>query len=148
MYKAMAGTLSPNKLYTTFYNNLFVLKTTVKTNGQQVEIDFSNDELTLRCRSPELSICFREVSAQLSALLRNYGVCQVNSVWCGAEPFLHVSVSAGGGGGGGGGGREVVSYIERSLAVLVCASYIYTRPYLTPGAIVCSPAPQRREVCI
>ena len=84
--------LAPSELYTTFHNNLFVLKTTVKIDGKQVEIDFSpNDELTLKCGSPELSLCFREVSAQLGALLRKYGVCQVNSVWCGAEPFLQVS---------------------------------------------------------
>ena len=85
---------SPSDLYATFYNDLFVLKATTTIDGQPAEIDFSeNDELSLRCRSPELSLCFREVSAQLGALLRKYGVCQVNSVWCGAEPFFHVSVS-------------------------------------------------------
>ena len=85
---------SPSDLYDTFYNDLFVLKATTTIDGQPAEIDFSKkDELSLRCRSPELSLCFREVYAQLGALLRKYGVCQVNSVWCGAEPFIHVSIS-------------------------------------------------------
>ena len=83
---------SPNDLYATFYNDLFVLQATATIDGQPAEIDFSKkDELSLRCRSPELSLCFCEVSAQLGVLLRKYGVCQVNSVWCGADPFIHVS---------------------------------------------------------
>ena len=88
----MAYRYSPSEFYCNFYNDLFVLKMTATLNGQQAEIYFSEkDELSLRCRSPELSLCFREVSSQLGALLRKYGVCQVNSVWCGEEPFIHVS---------------------------------------------------------
>ena len=91
----LAMSLSPYELYTTFYNDLFVLKMTAMFNGQLAQIDFSeNDELSLRCCSPELSLCFSEVSVELGMLLRKYGVWQVNSIWCGAEPFIHVSCMA------------------------------------------------------
>ena len=89
-----AMSFSPSELYTTFYNDMFVLKATAMISGQPAKIDFSkNDELSLRCHSPELNLCFREMSTQLGTLLRKYGVCQVNSIWCGAEPFIHVSFS-------------------------------------------------------
>ena len=84
--------LSPSELYRTFYNDLVVLKTAVTINGQPAEIDFSkSDELHLTCRSLDVSLCFREVSTQLGALLKKYGVWQVNSVWCEAAPIVHVS---------------------------------------------------------
>ena len=83
---------SPSELYSTFYNDLFVLKTAITINGQPAEIDFSkSDELYLTCHSLDISLCFREVSTQLGALLKKYGVSQVNSVWCEAAPIVHVS---------------------------------------------------------
>ena len=118
---------SPSELYTTFYNDMFVLKATAMISGQPAEIDFSkNDELSLRCHSPELNLCFHEMSTQLGTLLRKYGVCQVNSIWCGAEPFIHVSCSC----------RHfdrrmhVASLSLRSLLVAVTKSIIITLPTL------------------
>lgn len=84
--------LTLREIHSTFYNNLFVLKTTVALNGQPAEVELSKTgEITLKCRYPELRLPFSEVSSRLREALRKYCVCQVNSVWCEAVPFVQVS---------------------------------------------------------
>ena len=82
--------LSLGELYSTYFNDLFVLKTNVTIGGQTAEIDFSTNDLVLKCRYPPLGFSLNEASAELGALLRKYGVCQVNSVWCEEAPFIQV----------------------------------------------------------
>ena len=82
--------LSLGELYSTYFNDLFVLKTNVTIGGQPAEIDFSTNDLVLKCRYPPLGFSLNEASAELGALLRKYGVCQVNSVWCEEAPFIQV----------------------------------------------------------
>ena len=128
---------SPSELYTTFFNDMFVLKASAMIGGQPAEIDFSkNDELSLRCHSPELNLCFREMSMQLGTLLRKYGVCQVNSIWCGAEPFIHVSYSC--------------RHFDRRMHVAsltyisTCGrdrKYNYNSTYSSPSCVCRSPSP-------
>lgn len=83
--------LPRSKLYCTFYNDLFILKTVVTINGQPAEIDFSKcGEIALKCRYPEYCLPFGEASSQLGGLLRKYGVCQVSSIWFDPEVFIQV----------------------------------------------------------
>ena len=82
--------LSLGELYSTYFNDLFVLKTNVTIGGQPAEIDFSTNGLVLKCRYPPLGFSLNEASAELGALLRKYGVCQVNRVWCEEAPFIQV----------------------------------------------------------
>ena len=82
--------LSLGQLYSTYFNDLFVLKTNVTIGGQPAEIACSTNDLVLKCRYPPLGFSLNEASAELGALLRKYGVCQVNSVWCDGAPFIQV----------------------------------------------------------
>lgn len=88
---AQESRLSTRKLHYTFYNDLFVLKTTVTINGQPAEIDFSTSgEVLLKCRYPERSFPFSGASSQLEGLLKKHGVCQISNVWFDAAPCIQV----------------------------------------------------------
>ena len=76
---------SLGELYSTYFNDLFVLKTGVTISGQPAEMFYTSD-LVLKCGCFSLN----EASAELGALLRNYGVCQVNNIWCDEAPLIQV----------------------------------------------------------
>ena len=85
--------IPPYELHSTFYNDLFVLRTTTVINGQPAEIEFSgSSEITLKCRYPERHLSFSAASTQLEAILRKFSVCQVNGAWFDAATFMHVSI--------------------------------------------------------
>ena len=84
---------SLGELYSTYFNDLFVLKTGVTISGHRAETFFTSD-LVLECGYAPLAISFslNDASAELGALLRNYGVCQVNNIWCDEAPLIQVRV--------------------------------------------------------
>lgn len=87
--------LTSCEIHSTFYNDLFVLKTTITLNGQPAELEISkNGEIMIRCRYPELCFSFTEASMHLWKALKEYGVCQVSNIWYEATPFVQVSSSS------------------------------------------------------
>ena len=90
--------LSPSELrcspHTTYYTNLFVVRTAVTINGQPAEIGFSdNGELSLYCRYPStecMRLSYHTVSSQVEAILKKHRVSHVSNFWVGEAPFFQV----------------------------------------------------------
>ena len=84
---------------TTYYNNLFLLRTLISINGQLAEIGCSvaagTGKLTLNCRYPSVSIAMDSISAELTPILKKNGVYEVTNFWCDGEvPLFGIAFSS------------------------------------------------------
>jgi len=84
---------------TTYYNNLFLLRTPIAINGQLAEIGCSMGtgtcELTLNCRYPSVRIAMDSISAELIPILKKTGVHEVTNFWCDGEvPLFGIAFSS------------------------------------------------------
>jgi len=67
----------------------------VTINGQLAQVGYSgNEELTLNCRYPSISISLSAVSDRLESILRMYGVSQVVNFWCEEVLLVHTTFSS------------------------------------------------------
>lgn len=80
--------------HSTYYNNFFLLRTSVTIGGQPAVINCISGKLTLGCRYPELSVAFPSVSIRVEEILQKYGVLNVGNFYCEDAPLFQVGFSS------------------------------------------------------
>ena len=89
----------PSKLrltpHTAYYNNFFLLRTSVTVNGQPAQVGWSSGgELTLSCRYPNLSLPLHSIRASLEEVVKTHGVSRVGDACVEQVPLFRVSFSS------------------------------------------------------
>ena len=77
--------------HTTYYNGFFLLRVPLIINGQLAELSSSpQGELTLNCRSPNISITFNSLFNEVNILVKKYGLDGISNGWCEDVPLFQL----------------------------------------------------------
>lgn len=80
---------------TTFYSNLFLLRTEVVINGQCAVIGADEKGwLTLNSRYPQVGVTFDSLVTDVNDVLQRHGMEAVTNYWCEEMPLFELKVSS------------------------------------------------------
>lgn len=77
-----------------YHSSFFLLKLELSINNEPVAVDFTSGELTLKCRSPELSVPFPAIYSNVEEILQKYAVDHVSNFYCGDAPLFQTGFTS------------------------------------------------------